>query len=263
MDGLGNKIARRIVGGASGVTLLNSFVYDACRSARVGRPDIAVRAVEYYGQRAEDLIVEALLEATAKRSGVDLEACGYLEIGGNHPFATSNTYLLHRRLGMTGVIVEANPELIDDLEKGRPDDLVVHGAVQTEAVETVKLSISNQSELSSVDRTFVLGWKCGSVGESAWIDVPALRINDVVGQHFSDRTLAYLSIDVEGLDLALLRDLDFDRSRPWFVQAEPSDHHLPHNSERMIEFMDSTGYELVAKTEVNLIFRDLKMATSQ
>lgn len=256
IGGLRQKLARRFVGGVSGAALLNSYVYDACRRAGVARSDIPARAVEFYGQCGEDLIVQALLEARAFSDGVDLGRCKYLEVGGNHPFATSSTFLLNRNHGMTGVIVEANPELIADLQKGRPDDTIVHGAVQTEAVETVKLSVSNQSELSSIDRSFVLEWRSGEVGEARQIDVPALRINDLVRQHFNNQDLVYMSIDVEGLDLDLLRDFDFGLSRPWLVQAEPSDHHLSRNTERMIEHMGCVDYELVAKTPVNLVFSD-------
>ncbi len=154
--------------------------------------------------------------------------------------------------------MEANPSLLADLVRGRPKDLVVHGAVQTAAVDNVKLSVSNCSELSSIDRSFVLGWEGGTVGEASFIDVPAFRIDDVVRDNFEERRLVYLSIDVEGLDLELLRDFDFDANRPWLVQAEPSDHHRPGNSDRMIEFMQSVGYELVATTDVNLIFAECR-----
>lgn len=255
-DDLLRKVVRRLSGGIFGAALLNGFVYEACLRARVRRPDIPVRAVELYGQCGEDLIVRSLLEAKALSDGADLSRQKYLEIGGNHPFATSGTYLLNASLGMSGVIVEANPKLIADLEKGRPSDVIVHAAIQTEALETVKLSVSNQSELSSIDRTFVQQWNNGEVGEASWIDVPALRINDLVRTHFDDRDPAYMSIDVEGLDLDLLRDFDFVLCRPWLVQAEPSDHHHRQNSDRMIDHMDSVDYELVARTAVNLIFRD-------
>ncbi len=256
MGGLPHKMLRRLTAGLSGAALWNGFVYDACVQTRVRRPDIPVRAVELYGQCGEDLIVRSLLEARATRDGIDLSEQRYLEIGGNHPFATSGTYLLNTHLDMTGVIVEANPKLIGDLEKGRPGDVIVYAAVQTGVLETVKLSVSNQSELSSIDRSFVQQWKNGEVGEERWIDVPALRINDLVEDYFSDDRLIYMSIDVEGLDLDLLRDFDFDRCRPWIVQAEPSDHHHHRNSDRMIDYMRSVGYQLIASTPVNLIFHD-------
>ena len=111
---------------------LNNFVYDACLEFDIPFPDIPVRAVEHFGQCAEDIIVRALLVATAMRKQVDLRSKSYLEIGGNHPFATSATYLLAKTFGMKGVLVEANaagvpviamdlgscPEVIKDGETG-------------------------------------------------------------------------------------------------------------------------------------------------
>jgi hypothetical protein len=48
--------------------------------------------------------------------------------------------------------------------------------------------------------------------------------------------------------------MDFKSFRPWIVQAEPSDQHIPNNSEAIIGFMKSAGFNLAAKTDVNLIF---------
>ena len=242
-----------------GALRLNAYVYDACLRSRIRRPDIAVRPVELYGQCGEDLIVLSLLEAKALSDGIDLRLERYLEIGGNHPFATSATFLLNKILGMTGVIVEANPRLIADLKKGRPDDTIVHGAVQAGDAKTVTLSVSRLSEISSLDRDFVLRWAHGSVGEAERVEVVALRMNQIVRDYLNGESPCFLSIDVEGLDLTLLRDLDFAAFRPWFVQAELSEGYIPGNTRAIIEHMRSVGYVLVAKTSVNLIFRDSRI----
>ncbi|MBV5263331.1 FkbM family methyltransferase [Pinisolibacter aquiterrae] len=236
--------------------LLNDWVYAQCIREGVRFPDIPCRSYEFYGQCGEDLIVRALLEARAASRGVELKTRKYLEVGGNHPFATSATYLLGKTLGMTGVIVEANEDLLADLRKGRPKDTVVFGAVQDEDRKTVMLSKSNQSELSSLDRRFVKEWAGGSVGEKALVEVPALRIDGILAEHFPDAPPVYVSIDVEGLDLRILKDLDFSKYRPWFVQAEPSNHHIAGNGRQIFEFMATKGYDLIAATPVNLIFAD-------
>ena len=57
----------------------------------------------------------------------------------------------------------------------------------------------------------------------------------------------YLSIDVEGLDLDLLKDVDWSRWRPAIVQAEPSEHFLQNNANEISHFMKSQGYVLVVK----------------
>ncbi|WP_081074451.1 FkbM family methyltransferase [Burkholderia pseudomultivorans] len=243
--------------GISTVQKPNIFVQEESAALQVPMPDLPIFLTEHYGQCAEDVIVAALLRALQQRSGIDLSRERYLEIGGNHPVGTSATFLLHRTLGMTGVIVEANPRLIENLVKGRPDDKVVHAAVHTEDSSTVQLSVSNASELSSLDRRFVLEWDQGRVGEREIVDVPAIRINTLIEREFGGQTPLYLSVDIEGLDLDVLKDLDFSRFRPFIVQAEPSDHHIPQNSLHLQHFMESVGYRLIGKTAVNLIFADI------
>jgi hypothetical protein len=132
----------------------------------------------------------------------------------------------------------------------------IHGAVQDKDVETVALSISNANELSSVDRSFVLEWDNGKVGERVLLTVPAYRIDRIMEEHFAAKAPLYISIDIEGMDLAVLKDMDFAKFRPAIIQAEPSDHHIYENSRYMHEFMESERYLLVARTNVNLVFLD-------
>lgn len=242
---------------------LNVFVQEASAVLDIPVPDLPIFLSEHYGQCAEDVIVVALLRALQQRTGIDLSKERYLEIGGNHPVGTSATFLLHRILGMRGVIVEANPELIPNLVKGRPHDTIIHAAVHVEDLSTVYLSVSNASELSSLDRRFVLEWDQGRVGERELVEVPAIRVNDLIERDCGGEAPLYLSIDIEGLDLDVLKDLDFLRFRPFIVQAEPSDHHIPQNSFHLQHFMESVGYGLIGKTDVNLVFIDLGRIENQ
>jgi hypothetical protein len=157
---------------------------------------------------------------------------------------------------MRGVLVEANPRLLDALRRHRPGDEVVHAAVQADAAEMVELFVSNQDELSSLDRGFVQQWRDGAVGEREVVRVPAMRINAIMAAHFAERAPVYLSVDIEGLDLAVLQDLDLARHRPAVLQAEPSDHHHPGNTGEIARFLAASGYAVVARTEVNLIALD-------
>ena len=235
---------------------LNPFVYEECIASGVKFPDLPVLLTEHYAQCGEDLIVVALLRALELRHGISVASRRYLEIGGNHPIATSSTLLLQKSFGMRGVIVEANPALIADLRNVRRHDVIVHAAITNQTTDSVKLSVSNASEISSLDRCFVEKWQNGEVGERAYIDVPALRINDLIQREFDDVSPIYLSVDVEGLDIDILEDLDLSRYRPAIIQAEPSDYYLPGNSARMIEYLSAAGYELAGQTRVNLIFAD-------
>ncbi len=248
-------IPARLRAAYSAARLRNPFVYEACGSARIREPDIPVPAVECYGQLGEDLIVAALLSARSERDGTALADTQYVEIGGNHPFATSGTFLLSRLFGMTGTIVEANPALLDDLRRGRPNDDIVHAAIFDQNVDTVELSVSPLSEISSIDGQFAKQWSGGGVGESALIKVPAMRVDRLLKEHAA-KPVSFLSIDIEGLDLRVLKDLDLVSCRPWFIQAEPSELIYPGTTSAMISVMRANSYTLVARTKWNLIFEE-------
>ncbi|SOC92071.1 methyltransferase, FkbM family [Rhizobium sp. AN5] len=235
-------------------------MYDEVKMFGLSVPDIEVLAQRYYSQCAEDLIVVSILKALSIRGRFDLSIERYLEIGANHPIATSATYLLSLELGMSGVLVEANPALIADLKKVRKQDIVLNKAIIVGDSESVELFVSNQNELSSLSRRFVEDWQDGAIGVKEVVTVQASRMNDVLEEFFSERAPLYLSIDTEGLDLDLLEDVDWDRWRPAVVQAEPSEHFIENNAELISQLLESKGYVLVAKTAVNLIFMDVNLA---
>ncbi|MQB06220.1 glycosyltransferase [Agrobacterium tumefaciens] len=235
-------------------------MYDEVKMFGLSVPDIEVLAQRYYSQCAEDLIVVSILKALSIRGRFDLSIERYLEIGANHPIATSATYLLSLELGMSGVLVEANPALIADLKKVRKQDIVLNKAIIVGDSESAELFVSNQNELSSLSRRFVEDWQDGAIGVKEVVTVQASRMNDVLEEFFSERAPLYLSIDTEGLDLDLLEDVDWDRWRPAVVQAEPSEHFIENNAELISQLLESKGYVLVAKTAVNLIFMDVNLA---
>lgn len=235
---------------------INTFVYDACFEQDVKVPDIPAFARRYFGQCAEDLIVVALLRALATREGLDLTRERYLEIGANHPIATSASYLAHVELGMTGSLIEANRLLIDPLAKVRPHDKIRHLAITVSDEPFVELHVSNQNELSSLSRRFVEEWRDGAVGIARVDKVPAMRVNQLLKEDFPDCAPLFLSCDIEGLDLDVLKDLDWQQWRPAIVQVEPSDHFLRGNSQEIRSFLESQGYVIIAVTDVNLIAMD-------
>jgi len=240
--------------------MLNDFIYNKCLETGAAFPDIPVQAVETYGQCGEDIIVLSMVRVVARKKKCSFANKMYVEIGANHPFATSATFMMHSQLKINGLLVEANKALVGALKRLRPYDIVVYGAVQEKDVETALFSISNLSEISSLDQSFVTSWGNGLSREVERIEVPALRINTLLQEHGQGRDIVFLSIDIEGYDLFVLSDLDFMLYRPWVIQIEPSDRHIPNNSEEIIHFLVEKGYKLIAQTSVNLIFLEASLA---
>lgn len=232
----------------------NDFVYDQIEALDLPPPFFDVHFSEHYGQCAEDIIVSALIRAFALRYGKTLSSLTYLEIGAHHPIATSATYLLHKRYHMSGVLVEANPHLIADLKRIRPYDTIVEAAVTDKPDAMVSFTISQSSELSSLNPDFITTWPGKGGGMAETISVQAIRMNALMQRFFAKTPPVYMSVDVEGIDLHLLKDMDLSRYRPCIVQVEPSEHFLVGNTKDIINYMSEKNYVLLAQTDVNLIF---------
>ncbi|NHO34156.1 FkbM family methyltransferase [Acetobacter fallax] len=235
---------------------LNTSIYETIARKGISEPDIPVPHTETYGQCAEDIIVRAALEAIAFSEGLDFSQEHYLEIGANHPVATSASWLLHETLGMRGMLVEANPQLLEALRLHRDGDEIVHAAVVAHDEPTTSLFVSSHNELSSTNKEFVTQWPGDPIELRETIEVPAIRINAIIADRMGGVAPLFLSIDIEGEDLTILSDLDFTRYRPGVIQVEPSDHFHEHNSRDIADFLLAKGYTLTGRTSVNLIFVD-------
>jgi len=241
---------------------LNEDVYYVIAEAGMKVPDIPVRSVEFYGQCAEDLIVCSLLRSIAGRRKLDMSKERFLEIGANHPVATSATYLLSRHFGMAGVLVEPNPYLVPDLERYRPRDIVVNVAIHARPESEATLFICDQSEISSLEERFVQEWANGAVGVREKITVKAMRLNEFIDTHF-EKCPIFLSLDVEGIDLEILEDIDWNKYRPAIIQVEPSDQFRQNNSDDIQRCFVRNDYQVICQTSVNIIAIDLALITER
>jgi len=215
-------------------------------------------STEHYAQHGEDLTIAALLQAWTSDKKGRISDLTYLEIGANHPVVLSSTFLLYHRYEMRGVLVEANPELIEALKKARPDDTIVNVAVINEAKDEVTLIVPNFDAMATLVPKHLEAVQEVLQSEGASnqrrIAVKAQRINDILTQHFVDAPPAYMSIDIEGLDLEVLQDMDFERFRPLILQIEHSDNLILDHGQRICAFLQQKNYHLIAKTDLNLIF---------
>ena len=239
---------------------INTFIYEECIKQNVPLPTLPVLLQSTFGQCGEDLIVASLLKALAKRTGKELENMTFLEIGGNCPVSTSATFLLANELNMRGVIVEANPSLIDNLRRVRKDSEILNYAVTAEECGIAELYISEASELSSLWEDFVKQWP-GDKGKCVIkkIKVPAITLTQIMEKYFTKKELTFLSLDIEGMDLLVLQSLDLNKHRPCIIQIEPSEHFIELEGEKINNYLCEYDYTLMSMTAVNSIYIDCKI----
>ena len=237
----------------------NPFIEQEIANTWSHKPTLPSVLSETYSQCYEDAIIDGIIRSYCITNNISESSIPklltYLEIGANHPIAGSSTYYLKKKYGIHGVLVEANPKLIPELVRVRPSDAVHNCAVVDDDRESVTFYVCPDNEISSLDKEFVQKWKGGAVGIEHEITVMTTNANKLLAEFDTHNRLVFLSIDVEGYDMNILRSINFHIHRPFIVQLEPSDHYRPGTTLEMTHLMWEAGYDLVGKTDVNLIFR--------
>jgi hypothetical protein len=85
--------------------------------------------------------------------------------------------------------------------------------------------------------------------------MPLIPINRLMADHFKGAP-DLLSIDIEGLDLAVLRTMDFGAHRPAAICAETKKPGMSHDATPVAKFLRGKGYVACAGSLYNTIFVD-------
>jgi FkbM family methyltransferase len=203
-----------------------------------------------WSQCGEDLILRYLFDL------LHVVRPSYIDIGAHHPWHYNNTYLFYRQ-GARGVNVEPDPALCAGLHRGRKRDVNLNIGIGPHEAEMDFYLMS-----SPTLNTF------SAVEARKYVEQHGMRIVDkrrITVQTFAQtvdthmgRTPDLVSLDVEGLELDILRSIDFSRFRPHVFCIETlsyagGDGSGVKNSE-IHALMLQNGYRLYADTYINSIY---------
>lgn len=217
-----------------------------------GHPDQAFGHLSY-AQHGEDMIFVNLFHL----AGITQPT--WLDIGAHHPIIISNTALLYQR-GGRGVNVEANPNLIQNFMKLRPEDVNVNVGVAPKDKAGTKMPfymIDESSGRNTFDRKAAEEFVAQNPGFSIRAEMPidVISIDDVVERHCSGKYPDLLSMDIENLDYDVMASADFSKSKPKFICVEVVSSG-GNTAGKMKELVTSRGYFVVARTIGNYIFAE-------
>jgi len=219
---------------------------------RAPEPDPQYEGRRSFAQQGEDLILYNLLHHELK-----LETPTYLDIGAGDPVLSNNTYALYCT-GSRGVLVEPNPMLVEKLKTVRPGDVVVAAGIGLKATpEADYYVIRGRWPLNTFSRADVAELRRQSTEDPVEkvIKMPLMQINRLIADHFKQAP-DLLSIDIEGMDLAVLRSLDFRAHRPAAICAETKKPWMSHDRTPIARLLRTKGYVACAGSLYNTIFVD-------
>lgn len=170
-----------------------------------------------FAQQGEDLIIKELF--------AELEIAGatYLDIGAHDPVRGSNTFLFYA-LGSKGVLVEPNPVYAAKLKAVRPRDIVIDKGVGIGTETTAKYyEFEGDGQLNTFSTDQVKKLEAVGMKPVKVVDMPLVDINEILASNFAKEPPSLLSVDTEGLDLAILKKVDFTKYRPPVIIAETAE----------------------------------------
>jgi FkbM family methyltransferase len=190
----------------------------------------------YYGQYAEDLIIDRLLGY--KADGF------YVDIGANHPVKLSNTKKFYDR-GWHGINVEPNPEALKLFNVQRPRDINLNvgvsrmgGPLDFYKFETTEISTF---EAQQGKKLISEGFKLEEV-----VRVETVPLSEIFNKALDP--VDFLSIDTEEYNFEVLKSNDWEKNSPRLICIE-NDNDADYNS-----YLSQFGYKKVYTNLLNTFF---------
>lgn len=199
----------------------------------------------------EDQIVAFLLQASEKTGS-------YCDIGCYHPTLYSNTYFFYQA-GWRGVLVDANPFMVELCKTERPEDTALNLAVGERIGRAKLYRFNDWGSSNTIDPTFrdrIAESQNETV--SSEINLGMVTLESLFESHFEEKQIDFLNIDIENVDLIALKSNNWAKYRPRVIAVEDLelDMKAPIES-RIFRYLNfECGYRLVSKAMYTSIYID-------
>lgn len=181
-------------------------------------------------QLKQDIFV--LSELKFKRNGY------FVEFGATNGVHFSNTHLLEKEFGWTGILCEPIASHYSDLIKTRSchiEDKCVW-SVSNQFVDFLQTPILDLSTIQQFhDHDGHSNYRCDGVVSR----VQTITLNDLLDKYHAPRNIDYLSVDTEGSELDILSAVDFKR---WVFNVITVEHNYTSQRAKINHLLTSHGY---------------------
>jgi FkbM family methyltransferase len=198
---------------------------------------------------------------------VDYDNGYYIELGANDGVKFSNTAYFDRHRGWRGVLIEPAPHKFLACLRNRGDRNAVFCAacvgfdyadrfVEMRYANMMSVALNLESDLKSESRHLEVAQKHMRDQEVIFnFGALARTLTSILEEAGAPRDIDFLSLDVEGAEIAVLKGLDLDKYRIKYLLVECRD------LNKMKAYLDGHGYDHVDQLARNdALFRRREMA---
>ena len=162
----------------------------------------------------------------------------FVEFGATNGVTLSNTFLLEKHYGWTGILAEPARGWHSSLLQNRS------AVIETKCVwsSTGKILLFNETkvgELSTIDELSSHDMHSEIRKEGQKYEVETVTLEDLLTLHDSPPFIDFLSIDTEGSEFEILNVFNFDRYVFGFICCE---HNYTSNRDLVFDLLTSKGY---------------------
>lgn len=204
--------------------------------------------VTSWSQDGEDILLESIFSSKINSGYKGI----YVDIGAHHPFRFSNTYWAYK-IGWRGVNIEPDKELFSKLVEFRTEDI------------NVNVGIAN---MKGIKKYYVYEEKaCNTFDEEIYKnvlkpkeieDIPVEKLKDIL-QANNITNIDFMSIDVEGYEMDVIRSNDWKRFRPYILLVEQVSDIVEIMESEIYQYLVECGYCLTDKYNRTAVYRDKKV----
>ena len=196
-----------------------------------------------FSQTGEDLLIAKFFP--------ELDNGFYLDVGSGQPVIGSNTYFFYRQ-GWRGILIDPIPRNVQLTRLLRSRDRVIESLVGEIRESRNFFEFEPYEYSTTVASTAEKLITSGEVNLVRILKFNTIPISDL-DLCFQPIDPCFLTVDVEGFDLQVLRSIDWDRFRPRVVCVEAWESNVSANS-KIHDLLTLNGYIEMEKTVLSKIY---------
>jgi FkbM family methyltransferase len=180
----------------------------------------------------------------------------FVDVGAHHPVRFSNTWMLYNK-GWKGINIDPTPGCMKPFRWLRGRDINLELGVGSSA-GMLTFYCFNEPALNTFDKKVAAERNTGNpyrIVKS--IDVPIKTLAQILSENLpAGQQIDFFSIDVEGLDLDVLRSNDWTVYRPGYLLVEDTKFRIDQvNQSEINQYLAQVGYVIIAVLQRTLIYK--------
>lgn len=182
------------------------------------------------GENFQDIFTMLMLE----------ERCSgfFVEFGATDGVQGSNSYLMEKTFGWTGILAEPARCWHESLGRNR-SAAISHKCVWREGGKKLPFRETRDAGFSTLDALTAKDRHAVRRIPADIYEVETVTLLELLSEHAAPSVIDYLSIDTEGSEFDILEYFDFDRHRPLVLTIE---HNYRPERDKMIALLTRQGY---------------------